>query len=37
MGEICSHLDQIQEVTPSAEGCGECLIIGDTWGHCVSA
>ncbi len=27
----CTHLDQIQEVTPSAEGCEECLRIGDTW------
>ncbi|MEZ0327117.1 MAG: UBP-type zinc finger domain-containing protein [Fimbriimonas sp.] len=29
----CSHVDQIQEVTPSAEGCEECLKIGGTWVH----
>jgi uncharacterized UBP type Zn finger protein len=29
----CSHRDQIQDVSPSAEGCGECLAIGDTWVH----
>ncbi len=29
----CSHLDLIQEVTPSAEGCEDCLKIGDTWVH----
>ncbi len=29
----CSHLDQIREVTPSANGCEECLQTGDTWVH----
>ena len=29
----CTHLDQIQEVTPSGEGCVECLEMGDTWVH----
>lgn len=29
----CSHLDQIKEVQPSAEGCDECLKMGDTWFH----
>lgn len=29
----CTHLDQIQDVTPSAEGCEACLAIGDTWVH----
>ena len=29
----CSHLDQIQEVTPSADGCEDCLKIGDSWHH----
>lgn len=28
-----THLDQIQDVTPSAEGCEDCLRIGDTWVH----
>ncbi len=27
----CTHLDQIRDVTPSAEGCEECLQMGDTW------
>ena len=31
--EACSHLDQIADVTPSAEGCEECLAMGDTWVH----
>jgi uncharacterized UBP type Zn finger protein len=29
----CSHVDQIREVTPSAEGCEECLKLGDEWVH----
>lgn len=29
----CSHLDQIREVTPSAQGCEDCLRIGDSWVH----
>ena len=29
----CTHLDQIQEVTPNGEGCLECLELGDTWVH----
>jgi uncharacterized UBP type Zn finger protein len=29
----CSHLDQIREVTPSGEGCKECLESGDRWVH----
>jgi hypothetical protein len=29
----CTHLDQINDVTPSAEGCEECLQMGDTWVH----
>lgn len=27
----CTHLDQIREVTPSSQGCQECLRMGDTW------
>lgn len=27
----CKHLDQIQDVTPGAEGCEECLRSGDSW------
>jgi uncharacterized UBP type Zn finger protein len=29
----CTHLDQIREVTASADGCEECLAMGDTWVH----
>ena len=29
----CSHRDQIQEVTPAADGCVECLENGTTWVH----
>ena len=29
----CAHLDQIRDVTPSANGCEECLQTGDTWVH----
>lgn len=29
----CQHLDQIQEVTPSAQGCEDCLKTGDGWVH----
>jgi len=27
----CSHLDQIKEVSPSAEGCENCLKSHDNW------
>jgi uncharacterized UBP type Zn finger protein len=33
MTDECSHLDQIQPVTPSAKGCEDCLRIGGTWQH----
>jgi len=29
--EECSHTDLVQDVIPSAEGCEECLKIGDEW------
>ncbi len=29
----CSHRDQIKPVTPSADGCEECLQSGDRWIH----
>src|SRR5260370_36133906 len=29
----CSHLDQIQTVTPRANGCEQCLRAGDEWEH----
>lgn len=33
MNNGCIHLDQIKDVEPSAEGCEECLQMGDTWVH----
>lgn len=30
MSTNCVHLDQIKDVTPSANGCEECLKMGDT-------
>jgi len=36
-GEIdaqeCSHTNQVRDVVPSAEGCEDCLKIGDEWVH----
>jgi uncharacterized UBP type Zn finger protein len=29
----CTHLDQIRDVTPSADGCEDCLRIGSWWVH----
>ena len=31
--DACSHVEEAGEVTPSAEGCEECLKMGDTWVH----
>ena len=34
MAHSCTHLDQIEAVTPSdPAGCHECLLMGDTWVH----
>ena len=29
----CTHLGAVKAVTPSGEGCQECLAMGDTWVH----
>jgi len=29
----CTHLDQIDDVRPSAAGCEDCLRIGGVWVH----
>jgi hypothetical protein len=29
----CTHLDQINDVRPSAQRCEECLEVGETWVH----
>ena len=33
MDPQCQHLDQVRDATPSADGCEDCLRIGDTWVH----
>lgn len=29
----CSHFDQIKDVSPSSQGCEECMKLGDSWIH----
>ena len=33
MASVCTHLDQIRDISPRTEGCEECLQLGDTWVH----
>jgi uncharacterized UBP type Zn finger protein len=33
MKDPCAHLDQIQDVTPGAAGCEDCLRSGGRWLH----
>jgi uncharacterized UBP type Zn finger protein len=33
MAQKCSHLDEIENVTPSGRGCVECLATGGHWVH----
>ena len=33
MADTCTHLDQAEEVTPSSDGCEDCLRTGDRWVH----
>ncbi len=33
MNTTCSHVSQIRPVTPSANGCEDCLKTGDQWVH----
>jgi uncharacterized UBP type Zn finger protein len=30
---VCTHLDAIRDVRPSADGCEDCLRIGGWWVH----
>lgn len=33
MATSCEHLDLVRDVTPSANGCEDCLRTGDAWVH----
>jgi uncharacterized UBP type Zn finger protein len=33
MNGACEHVDQVRDVTPSAQGCEDCLRTGDQWVH----
>ena len=33
MADICTHLDQVADVTPSSPGCEDCIPLGDRWVH----
>ena len=33
MNKTCTHEAQIRAVEPSADGCEDCLKMGDTWVH----
>lgn len=33
MNPTCNHLNLLKEVTPSKDGCEECLVLGDRWVH----
>jgi uncharacterized UBP type Zn finger protein len=33
MDQVCDHLTNVNEVTPSAAGCEDCLRTGSWWVH----
>jgi uncharacterized UBP type Zn finger protein len=33
MAQVCEHMTRIEEVTPSAKGCEDCLKTGGRWVH----
>ena len=33
MSSTCTHFKLIQQVSPTAKGCEDCLAIGDRWVH----
>lgn len=33
MADTCTHLDTIQQLPPSGDGCVECLATGTRWVH----
>jgi hypothetical protein len=30
---VCTHLDEVRDITPTADGCEDCLAIGGHWVH----
>ena len=30
---VCTHLGDVRDVTPAADGCQDCLAIGGSWVH----
>lgn len=30
---VCTHLDMARDVTPSSDGCVDCLAVGGRWVH----
>jgi hypothetical protein len=33
MDLTCEHLSQVREITPSADGCEDCIKLGEWWAH----
>lgn len=33
MADTCNHLDAVRDVTPSSDGCEDCLPVGGRWIH----
>jgi len=33
VSDICTHLDTVEQITPSGNGCEDCLKIGGQWVH----
>jgi hypothetical protein len=33
MADTCTHIDEIADVAPDSDGCGDCLAIGGRWVH----
>jgi uncharacterized UBP type Zn finger protein len=33
VNKTCAHVEDLQDVTPSGNGCEECMKMGDTWVH----
>jgi uncharacterized UBP type Zn finger protein len=32
-GRKCSHIEEIRDVEASAQGCEDCMKVGDSWVH----